>query len=87
MILSESWLREWVNPDLDSDGLAHRLTMAGLEVDAVGFEVGLRRLDAAYHVIDLRQGWRLLDLALLGLGRLHRLVAGFLLAWLRVSAR
>ena len=35
MILSESWLREWVNPDLDSDGLAHRLTMAGLEVDAV----------------------------------------------------
>ena len=35
MILSESWLREWVNPDLDSDELAHRLTMAGLEVDAV----------------------------------------------------
>ena len=35
MILSESWLREWVNPDLDSHELAHRLTMAGLEVDAV----------------------------------------------------
>ncbi|MDB2642962.1 phenylalanine--tRNA ligase subunit beta [Luminiphilus sp.] len=35
MILSESWLREWVNPDLESHELAHRLTMAGLEVDAV----------------------------------------------------
>jgi len=35
MILSESWLREWVNPDLGSHELAHRLTMAGLEVDAV----------------------------------------------------
>ena len=35
MILSENWLREWVNPDLDSEALAHCLTMAGLEVDAV----------------------------------------------------
>ena len=35
MILSENWLREWVNPDLDAEALAHALTMAGLEVDAV----------------------------------------------------
>ena len=35
MILSENWLREWVNPDLDTEALAHRLTMAGLEVDAI----------------------------------------------------
>ena len=35
MILSENWLREWVNPELDADALAHTLTMAGLEVDAV----------------------------------------------------
>ncbi len=35
MILSENWLREWVNPDLDATALAHTLTMAGLEVDAV----------------------------------------------------
>ena len=35
MILSENWLREWVNPDLDSEALAHTLTMAGLEVDAI----------------------------------------------------
>ena len=35
MILSENWLREWTNPDLDAEALAHTLTMAGLEVDAV----------------------------------------------------
>ena len=35
MILSENWLREWANPDLDAEALAHTLTMAGLEVDAL----------------------------------------------------
>ena len=35
MRFNEAWLREWVNPDIDSDTLAHQLTMAGLEVDAV----------------------------------------------------
>jgi phenylalanyl-tRNA synthetase beta chain len=35
MKFSESWLREWVNPALSSDELAHQITMAGLEVDDV----------------------------------------------------
>ncbi len=35
MILSEQWLREWVNPDVSTEELGHRLTMAGLEVDAI----------------------------------------------------
>ena len=35
MKFSEAWLREWVNPDLDSVALAEQLTMAGLEVDSV----------------------------------------------------
>lgn len=35
MKFSESWLREWVNPALSSDELAHQITMAGLEVDGV----------------------------------------------------
>ncbi len=35
MKFSEKWLREWVNPDIDTDALAHQLTMAGLEVDAI----------------------------------------------------
>ncbi len=34
MKISESWLREWVNPELDSQALVQRLTMLGLEVDS-----------------------------------------------------
>ncbi len=34
MRFSESWLREWVNPDITSAQLQAQLTMAGLEVDA-----------------------------------------------------
>ena len=35
MKISEKWLREWVDPDVDSQALAEQLTMAGLEVDGV----------------------------------------------------
>jgi phenylalanyl-tRNA synthetase beta chain len=35
MKISESWLREWVNPPITTDELVAQLTMAGLEVDAV----------------------------------------------------
>ncbi|WP_318482753.1 phenylalanine--tRNA ligase subunit beta [Photobacterium leiognathi] len=35
MKFSESWLREWVNPAVKSEELAHQITMAGLEVDGV----------------------------------------------------
>lgn len=35
MKFSEQWLREWVDPRVDSEALAARLTMAGLEVDAM----------------------------------------------------
>lgn len=40
MIISEKWLREWVNVDLDAQGIADCLTNAGLEVDAVKPLVG-----------------------------------------------
>ena len=33
MIFSESWLREWVNPEIGTAELMARLTMAGLEAD------------------------------------------------------
>ncbi|WP_397473293.1 phenylalanine--tRNA ligase subunit beta [Pusillimonas sp.] len=33
MQFPESWLRTFVNPDLSTDELSHRLTMAGLEVE------------------------------------------------------
>lgn len=35
MKLSETWLREWVNPQLTTEELVEQVTMAGLEVDAV----------------------------------------------------
>jgi len=35
MIISEQWLRSWVSPEIDTEALAHQLTMAGLEVDAI----------------------------------------------------
>jgi phenylalanyl-tRNA synthetase beta chain len=35
MRFSEQWLREWVNPALDSVQLGAQLTMAGLELDAL----------------------------------------------------
>ncbi len=35
MRFSEAWLRDWVNPPIDTPTLTHQLTMAGLEVDAV----------------------------------------------------
>ena len=35
MKFSESWLREWVSPQTDTQELVEKLTMAGLEVDGV----------------------------------------------------
>jgi phenylalanyl-tRNA synthetase beta chain len=33
--ISEQWLREWADPNVDTQGLTEQLTMAGLEVDSV----------------------------------------------------
>ena len=33
MKVSESWLREWVNPAIDANKMGEQLTMAGLELD------------------------------------------------------
>lgn len=35
MLISETWLREWANPALDTADLCHQITMAGLEVDGI----------------------------------------------------
>src|SRR5690606_31103294 len=44
MKISEQWLREWVNPAVDTQALAAQITMAGLEVDGVE-AVGGERTD------------------------------------------
>ena len=38
MKIAESWLREWVDPDLDSVALGHQLTMLGHEVDDISMQ-------------------------------------------------
>jgi len=35
MLVSELWLREWVSPKLNTEELADKLTMAGLEVGSI----------------------------------------------------
>jgi len=35
MKFSETWLREWVNPAVDTQTLVSQLTMAGIEVDSL----------------------------------------------------
>ena len=35
MKFSEKWLREWVNPSIDTNALSEQLSMAGLEVDGL----------------------------------------------------
>ncbi|KOC87890.1 phenylalanine--tRNA ligase subunit beta [Winslowiella iniecta] len=41
MKFSELWLREWVNPAIDSEALSDQITMAGLEVDGVDAVAGV----------------------------------------------
>ena len=38
MKIAESWLREWVDPDLETAALGHQLTMLGHEVDGIDSE-------------------------------------------------
>jgi len=38
MKIVESWLREWINPDVEMEALGERLTMAGHEVDEISIE-------------------------------------------------
>ena len=35
MKFSEMWLRQWVNPAIDTAALSEQLSMAGLEVDGI----------------------------------------------------
>ncbi|MGI9249150.1 MAG: phenylalanine--tRNA ligase subunit beta [Woeseiaceae bacterium] len=53
MKIAESWLREWVNPDLDTEALGYQLTMLGHEVDSIEFEgAGIEEVVVA-EVIDV----------------------------------
>ena len=47
MKFSESWLRTFVDPRLSSEELAHRLTMAGLEVEELATVAPASRMPIA----------------------------------------
>mgnify|MGYP002065187944 CR=1 FL=1 len=50
MKIAESWLREWVDPELSTEELAHQLTMLGHEVDSVELEgAGIDAIVVAEH--------------------------------------
>ncbi|HNP37812.1 MAG TPA: phenylalanine--tRNA ligase subunit beta [Woeseiaceae bacterium] len=54
MKIAESWLREWVNPGLDTEALGHQLTMLGHEVDGIEYEgTALDGVQVA-EVLDVR---------------------------------
>ena len=55
MKFSEKWLREWVDPSMDTAELAHRLTMIGHEVD--GLESHGEGLDGVVvgEVLEVKQ--------------------------------
>ncbi|MGL4733830.1 MAG: phenylalanine--tRNA ligase subunit beta [Enterovibrio sp.] len=55
MKFSESWLREWVNPALSTEELAHQLTMIGLEVDAQDPVAGDFNDVVIGHVVECAQ--------------------------------
>ncbi|KUI99007.1 phenylalanine--tRNA ligase subunit beta [Vibrio sp. MEBiC08052] len=55
MKFSESWLREWVNPSVTTDELAHQITMAGLEVDDVTAVAGTFTGVKVGHVVECGQ--------------------------------
>ncbi|MDP3561934.1 MAG: phenylalanine--tRNA ligase subunit beta [Legionellaceae bacterium] len=55
MKISESWLREWVNPPLTSQELSSQLTMAGLEVDSCYPVAGVFDRVIVAHVLQTRR--------------------------------
>ncbi len=55
MRFSEAWLREWVNPEIDTQTLADQLSMAGLEVDAVHPAAGVFNNVVVGRVLSLER--------------------------------
>ena len=54
MLFPESWLRSYVNPDLDTEELAHRLTMAGLEVEETESVAPAFSGVVVAHIVDVQ---------------------------------
>ena len=80
MRFPESWLREWVDPAIDTAALAERLTLLGLEVDAIesagpsfsGVVIGRIESAEPHPQADRLRVCRVDD----GSGTLHQVVCG-----------
>lgn len=55
MKFSEVWLREWVDPAIDTETLAEQITMAGLEVEAIEPVSGQFSGVVVGHVVECQQ--------------------------------
>ncbi len=55
MKFSEKWLREWVNPAIDTDALAEQLTLLGLEVDSIERPVELGDKVVVGHIVSIEK--------------------------------
>ena len=54
MLFPESWLRSYVDPDLNTEELAHRLTMAGLEVEETESVAPAFSGVVVAHIVDVQ---------------------------------
>lgn len=55
MKISESWLREWVNPSISTQVLCDQLTMAGLEIDGIEAVAGDFSGVIVGEIVDIEQ--------------------------------
>jgi len=55
MKISENWLREWTNPNWDTNTLSEELSLAGLEVDGVESVAGAFTNVVVGHVISIEK--------------------------------
>lgn len=55
MKFSENWLRDWVNPEWDSNTLAEELSLAGLEVDGIEPVAGDFTNVVVGHVVSMEK--------------------------------
>lgn len=64
MRISESWLREWVNPTLTCAQLCERLTMAGLEVESIISLAEFIKADTNANIFSSFQQDNIIDIAI-----------------------
>ena len=79
MKFSERWVREWVDPPIDTDELVSRLTAAGFEVESIEPAAGALEHVTVAEIVDIRPHPGVDSLSLCdvdGGGEVHQVVCG-----------